>query len=154
MKYSKSFRNVVLRKVLPPENRNVSAVAKESPSVVTINSWLSKLKDGKITVEQDSDCGVNKRSLKEKFDLVLERQIISKDKEGEWLRQHGLHSEHIPLFEQELKSYMSNKNNDKNKRIKELEKKVRQQQKELVRKDAALAEVAAILTLKKTFGDR
>jgi hypothetical protein len=30
MKYSKSYRNGILRKVLPPENRSVYAVAKLS----------------------------------------------------------------------------------------------------------------------------
>ena len=61
MKYSKSFRNTVLRKVLPPENRSVYAVAKETGiAVVTINSWLAKLKDGSMTVEQDADDAVSR----------------------------------------------------------------------------------------------
>jgi len=150
MKYSKSFRNAVLRKILPPENRKVSAVAKEAGiSVVTINSWLAKLKDGSITVEQDSDCAVRERNLKEKFDLVMEHQTLPQEAEGEWLRQKGLHSEHITLFEQEIKSFMTDKNTDKDKRIKELEKQLKQQQKKLQIKDSALAEVVAILTLKK-----
>ena len=45
MKYSTSFRNGILKKVLPPENRSVYAVAKEAGiSAITINSWLAKLK--------------------------------------------------------------------------------------------------------------
>lgn len=150
MKYSKSFRNAVLRKVLPPENRKVSVVAKETGvCTVTINSWLAKLKDGSMTVEQDSDCAISKRSLKEKLDLVMEHQTVLPKLEGEWLRQKGLHSEHIPLFEQEIKSFMTDKNTDKDKKIKELEKQLKQQNKKLQEKDSALAEVVAILTLKK-----
>lgn len=150
MKYSKSFRNAILRKVLPPENRSVYSVAKEAGiAPITINSWLAKLKDGKLDIEQDRDDPVSSRSMKEKLDLVLEYQNLSDDNEGEWLRQKGLHSEHIPLFKQEITTLMADKSGEKDKRIRELEKKVRQQEKELQRKESALAEVVAILTLKK-----
>jgi len=150
MKYSKSFRNAILKKVLPPESRSVYSVAKEAGiAVITINSWLANLKDGKLTVEQDGDDPVNERSLKEKLDLLLEHQQIPEETEGEWLRQKGLHSEHLNLFRQELSSHMTNKSDEKDKKIRELEKKNKQQERELLRKDSALAEVVAILTLKK-----
>ena len=56
MKYSKSFRNAILRKVLPPENRSISSVAKENGvAVVTINSWLAKVKNGSIDLESEED---------------------------------------------------------------------------------------------------
>jgi transposase len=150
MKYSKSFRNAILKKVLPPESRSVYAVAKEAGIAgVTINSWLAKLKDGTLTVGQDGDDPVNERSMKEKFDLLLEHQKIPEENEGEWLRQKGLHSEHISLFKQELTSLMADKSDEKDKRIRDQEKLIKQQQKEILRKESALAEVVAILTLKK-----
>jgi transposase len=47
MKYSEGFRNSVLRKVLPTENRSANSVAKEmGVSAITIQSWIRKLKDG------------------------------------------------------------------------------------------------------------
>jgi len=155
MKYSKSFRNAILKKVLPPENRSAYSVAKEAGiAVITINSWLANLKDGKLTVEQDSDDPVNERSMKEKFDLLLEHQKIPEESEGEWLRQKGLHSEHVSLFRQELTSLMADKSDEKDKRIRELEKQNKLQQKEIQRKESALAEVVAILTLKKKLDSR
>jgi len=155
MKYSKSFRNAILKKVLPPENRSAYSVAKESGiAVVTINSWLANLKNGTLTVEQDSDNPVNERSMKEKLDLLLEHEKIPGESEGEWLRQKGLHSEHVSLFRQEITSLMADKSDEKDKRIRELEKKNKQQQKEIQRKESALAEVVAILTLKKKLDSR
>lgn len=155
MKYSKSFRNAILKKVLPPENRSVYSVAKEAGiAVITINSWLAHLKDGTLSVEQDSDDPVSKRSMKEKFDLLLEHQKIPVGTEGEWLRQKGLHSEHVSLFRQELTSLMADKSDEKDARIRELEKQLKQQQKEIQRKESALAEVVAILTLKKKLDSR
>jgi len=75
MKYSKSFRNSILKKVLPPSNRSVYSVAKEAGiSAITINSWMAKLKDGKLEIEQDEDNPAGERSMKEKLDLLLEYQ--------------------------------------------------------------------------------
>lgn len=155
MKYSKSFRNAILKKVLPPESRSVYSVAKETGiAVITINSWLANLKTGKLSVDQDGDDPVNERSMKEKLDLLLEHQQIPEEGKGEWLRQKGLHSEHVTLFKQEVTSLMVHKNDEKDKKIRELEKKLKQQEKELQRKDSALAEVVAILTLKKKLDSR
>ena len=150
MKYSKSFRNSILKKVLPPENRSVYSVAKEAGiAPVTINSWLANLKSGRMDLEQDEDNPVSERSMKEKLNLLLEFQNIPEERTGEWLRQKGLHSEHVGLFRQEIVSLMADKSDVKDKRIRELEKQIKQQQKDLQRKDSALAEVVAILTLKK-----
>lgn len=155
MKYSKSFRNAILKKVLPPENRSVYSVAKEAGiAAITINSWLANLKTGTLTIDQDGDDPVNERSMKEKLELLLEHQQIPEDGKGEWLRQKGLHSEHVNLFKQEVTSLIVHKNDEKDKKIRELEKKLKEQDRELQRKDSALAEVVAILTLKKKLDSR
>ena len=47
---------------------------------------------------------------------------------------------------------MANKSDNKDKEIKELKKQLAKKNKELKRKEAALAELAAIMTLKKKLG--
>ena len=70
MKYTKTFRDSILRKVLPPENRSVSSVSKEmGVAVVTINSWLAKLKNGTLSLEEDGGAGC--RNANEKLNLLL-----------------------------------------------------------------------------------
>ncbi|MDA3938794.1 MAG: hypothetical protein PF693_05735 [Spirochaetia bacterium] len=45
MKYSTGFRNNVIKKVLPPENKSIAEVSKETGvSDRTIRNWLFKLK--------------------------------------------------------------------------------------------------------------
>ena len=150
MKYSKSFRNSILKKVLPPSNRSVYSVAKEAGiSAITINSWMAKLKDGKLEIEQDEDNPAGERSMKEKLDLLLEYQNVPEENKGEWLRQKGLHSEHLPLFRQEISSIMTDRADEKEGKIKELEKQLKAKDRELQRKNDALAEMAAIYALKK-----
>lgn len=148
MKYTKTFRDSILRKVLPPENRSVSSVAKEmGVAVVTINSWLAKLKNGTLTFGEDGGAGC--RNAKEKLNLLLEYQKVTAENEGEWLRQNGLHTEHLTLFKQELSEIVANKTDEKDKKIKELEKKLKRAEKEILRKNDALAEMAALMMLKK-----
>ncbi len=151
MKYTTSFRNSVLKKILPPSNRSVTSVSKETGvAVVTINNWLAKLKEGKMSLGEDDENPSSMRNSREKLDLLIEYQTVSEENQGEWLRQHGLHSEHLPLFRQELNELMAEKVDEKDKRIKELEKQLKETQKELNRKTDALAELAAIYTLKKS----
>ena len=46
MNYSTGFKNSVLKKVLPPENRSISEVSKETGvSDQTIRNWLKVIKD-------------------------------------------------------------------------------------------------------------
>jgi len=65
------------------------------------------------------------------------------------LRENGVHSEYIPLWEQELKDLMSKSEERYKSEVKELKKDKRELEKELERKDKALAEMTALVTLKK-----
>lgn len=145
--YSISFINSILRKVLPPENRSVSVVAKETGVPrATIRGWISRETGG---IMPDGENPSSERNMAEKLNLLLEYQKIPEEENGEWLRQNGLHSEHIRLFQQEIITSMRNKTDEKDMRIRELEKIVKEQKKEMAKKDAALSEVVSILTLKK-----
>lgn len=152
MKYTTTFKKAVLRKVLPPENRSVHSVSMElGVGEMTIHRWIAQVKDGTINFEQDEENPSGQRNMTEKLNLLLEYQKIPQDQNGEWLRQNGLHEEHLNLFQQEIKSLMANKVDDKDKEIKELKKQLAKKDKELKRKDAALAELAAIMALKKSW---
>lgn len=149
MKYSIGFRNGVLKKVLPPENRPIKDVAKEyGITEQTIHNWMQQLKSGKlkITAEESSP---NFRSTAEKFRLVLESRSIPEDTMGQWLREHGLHSEHLPLWEQEIAQVMAEKSDKAKENMAQLAKENKRLKKELARKEKALAEMAALLVLKK-----
>ena len=91
----------------------------------------------------------------EKLDAVLACEKLDEEERGRYLREKGLHTVHIERWKQELidglKASKSGKKDPREKRIKELEK-------ELRRKEKALAETAALLVLKKKaqaiWGDR
>lgn len=84
----------------------------------------------------------------EKLAALLEYERLSEEERGKFLRGKGLHEAHLEKWKKEIieglkiKPFMGGKNDPQRKRIMALEK-------ELRRKEAALAETAALLVLKK-----
>jgi transposase-like protein len=149
VKYSKGFKNTVLKKVLPPESRPISEVCKETGvSDQTIRNWLKLLKDDNLNTS-DSEISPESRNASEKMTLLLEGRSIEPEKLGQWLRKNGLHTEHLSLWEQELRDKISDKNKSEKQKYNELKKKYKVLEKDLLRKEKALAEAAALLVLKK-----
>ena len=87
-------------------------------------------------------------TAEEKLKALLEYDKLDEEQRGKYLREKGLHSIYLQRWQWEfIEAYASKKKktrggDPKQKRIKELEK-------ELRRKDKALAETAALLVLKK-----
>ena len=90
-------------------------------------------------------------SLEEKLQIMLESSALSDKELGAFLRSKGLHEgmlkEWRALVKNALGGYKPRVK--KSREHKEAEKKVRKLERELKRKDAALAETAALLVLKK-----
>lgn len=148
-RYSEGFKKSVLAKVLPPQNRSKSDVATECGITIrTIDNWL---KESKYKSLESSNLSIppDKKNINEKMNLIFESKTISKSQMGKWLKQNGLHTEHITMWEQEIRDALSNNSKDDDTKLKELKFKNKKLQKDLDRKDKALAEVAALLTLKK-----
>jgi transposase len=149
LRYSSRIRQAVLRKVLPPQGVAVRDVALEfGISEQAINGWLKLVQEGKLTAEVE-DAGPRYKPASEKLALLLESKLVDPDRRGEWLREKGLHSEHLTFWEQELRELMDDKATDNKAELQALKKRTRQLEKELERKNAALAELAALMTLKK-----
>lgn len=151
MRYSEGFRNSVLRKVLPPENRSVIVVAKEMGiSPLTVKNWLAKVNDGKIFPgSEGAEPPPSGRAPSEKLRLLLESKTLTEDQKGDWLRRHGMHTEHLTLWEQELEDIVTDKQQNLKQENAELKKENKDLKRELVRNQAAMAEALALLTLKK-----
>lgn len=148
-RYSAQFRNNVLRKLLPPQSKSVGEVAREfGLSTATVYGWKAKMNDGTLEVD-DGAQGARHRQLSEKFSLLLESRGLGEDELGSWLRDNGLHSEHLSVWEQEVREAMTKGEQQAREELREAKKQIKRQQKELERKEKALAELAAIVTLQK-----
>lgn len=148
-RYSAQFRNTILKKILPPENRSALSVAKEYHiSVTTLYGWKARMKAGTLTLEEGIQSNRD-RPLAEKLSLLLESRRVPEEAMGQWLREQGLHSQHLTVWEQELRESVSSKEQEAREELKAAKQKIREQERELKRKEKALAEAAIIITAQK-----
>lgn len=149
MGYSHAVRQSVLKKVLPPEGRSISEVSRETGvNDQTIRNWIKRSKTG-ILADGNQDSCPRFLTPKEKYQLVIEAAGIDDEQLGGFLRERGIHSEHLVIWDQELREMIEKKPDPKDQELKALRKKNKELEKELLRKEKALAEAAALLVLKK-----
>ena len=149
MKYSTGFKNSVLKKVLPPSKMSIYSVSKEiGVADQTIRNWLQKVKDGTLD-SISGELSTDHRNSLEKLNLLLKSRSLKEEELGKWLRENGIHSETLKLWEQEVREMMTNKERQYKEELKEVKRRNKELEKELLRKEKALEEVAALLTLKK-----
>lgn len=84
----------------------------------------------------------------EKFEALLKVNNMSEEEINSYCRTKGIFSHHLEVWKKEFKKEKSNKYQDK-RETNALKAEIKALQKELRRKDKALAEAAALLVLKK-----
>jgi transposase-like protein len=145
--YSAGFKERILKKLLHPNSKGLSALSREvGIPISTLATWKRKLYL-KNTSKTSSNDFVD-WDYESKVNAVLKFETLEGAKLGLWLRKIGIHSNTLNLWKDEIinmntlkKEYQDELKISK-KRIKELES-------ELLKKDKALAEASALLILKK-----
>jgi transposase-like protein len=143
-RYGEAFRNRAVAKLLPPENAAVGTVAKETGvSVQTLERWRDEV--------QTRPARGRVWSAGARLDAVITAAALDVVGKSAWCREHGVYPAELDKWRLSATSALSDPEDvraspqatrqDK-KRIKELER-------ELLRKDRALAETAALLVLSK-----
>ena len=150
--YSPERKAALINKLLPPQNLSVAELSRqEGISQATLYAWRTKLKAGGAVVPGDKNNADN-WPAEAKFSAVLHAATLSEIELSEYCRSKGLYPEQISAWRQacitgqlsakaQLKAEREQARADK-KRIAELER-------ELRRKDKALAETAAISCCEK-----
>jgi uncharacterized protein YlxW (UPF0749 family) len=95
------------------------------------------------------ESGPKGRPASEKLTLLLESSALTDENRGEWLRENGLHEEHLQLWEQEMREIVNDKQQNLQEEVKRLRKANKSLEKELQRKEKAIAELATLVALKK-----
>ena len=152
MKYTLNFKEEVVKKALNGTGRTILELCKEyGISDASIYRWIRDFKRGDI--KEVKIKGPDSWSPKLKLEALLEASKLGDENLGEWLRKKGIHSDHLEKWKMEFESAEK----PKRKEVSELKKKNKELERELRRKDKALAETAALLVLKKKanalFGD-
>ena len=99
MKYSEGFRASIVKKTQDGSGRTIYQIAKETGvNAVTIQNWITKFKNGRLNMDGCDAVTPSQKNPGEKLYLLLESRTLTDEAKGEWLRQHGLHSEHLQLW--------------------------------------------------------
>ena len=148
--YSNEFKEAILKK-LSQSDLSVSKFAQqEGINLSTLYSWQKQFKVTGFKVSKVSS--PDKWSAEEKFSVVLETATLSEIEVSEYCRTKGLYPEQIKVWKQAcIAGNASNKNATVPTQNKSDKKRIKQLEKELNRKEKALAETAALLVLRKKF---
>jgi transposase-like protein len=150
--YPKERKEAILRRMMPPENKLVSELARETGiTEQTLYTWRRQLKEQGIPVPGD---GKNPEgwSSEDKFAVVLETAALNEAELAEYCRRKGLFVEQIAAWREVCRTANANaaeQARSQREQSKDDKKRIRELEKELNRKEKALAEAAALLVLRK-----
>lgn len=164
MPYSELFKQKMIQKLTGPYAISASALSKKvDVPQATLSKWLRKAgieppfgfpnnhHEKKVhightmTAKRPEDW-----KPEEKLSIVLEAASLSDEQLGAFLRSKGLHETHLQQWRMQMLNGLGKiANPKKTKRNSADTKRIRALEKELKRKDKALAETAALLVLKK-----
>jgi transposase len=161
MPYSDMFKRKMVQKMAGPDALSATALSKEvDVPQSTLSTWLRK---AGVAPPFDFPFNPNdplqmrhpvtsKRPIdwspEEKLQAVLEAASLSDEQLGAFLRSKGLHETHLQQWRLQMLHGLGRQPN-KPKPSAADTKQIRELEKELRRKDKALAETAALLVLKK-----
>jgi transposase-like protein len=161
MQYSAAFKRRMVKKLSVPGAISASGLAKEvGVSQGTLSRWKREATTlGTMTTkdqnnesqEPTTDRRPEDWSPEEKVQVLAETATLSDKELGGYLRRKGLHEATLKQWRASVASALGKPQPKakKSRGQKEAEKRIRKLERELKRKDAALAETAALLVLKK-----
>ena len=152
MRYTPERKEAVLRKMLPPHNRSIPELAEEEGiSEGTLYNWRKAARaEGRLL--PDGDQSPEGWSAADKFAAVVETAALNEAELSAWCRERGLYPEQVRNWRraceqandwdrQQAERLRAERKADRE-RLKALER-------ELKKKEKALAETAALLVLSK-----
>ncbi len=145
--YRDNFKETMVQKMTGPDAKSATALAEEvDVPQSTLSRWLKDYgRFGSTGDEMSTKKRPQNWTAQEKMQAVVTCEGMDEQQRGVYLRGHGLYSVDMERWHEEMLQALSKKpkkRDPKDRRIRELEG-------ELRRKEKALAETAALLVLKK-----
>lgn len=144
--YSEEFKNAIRAKILNRGKRSVAEICTEAGvNFSTADNWVRARGKAVVMKKQKSS---NKWRPEEKLKALIETASLSEAELGVYLRREGLFAEQLIEWKKEILSTLTAVKkpkavkDDRDQKIKTLER-------EILRKDKALAEASALLILQK-----
>jgi transposase len=145
-----SVRKAAVQKFLNRGSRSASEMAKEVGfSTYSLYQWSKRY--GSTTAMNRAVKRSQDWSAEEKLEAVVEFGKLPEQQQGEFLRRQGLHAEQIEQWRIQIQNALDNKEAERLSRAERVEatRRIQELERELRRKDKALAETTALLVLQK-----
>lgn len=151
-RYSKEMKQKIVQQMMPPNNERVSQLARENGlSEATLYKWKKEATERGFAVP-GSDKNAEKWSTRDKFSIVVETATLSEIELSEYCRSKGLYVEQVAAWRDacmQANGGIAEQANQLQKELRNKDREVKELARELQRKEAALAETAALLVLRK-----
>lgn len=152
-RYTEEFKLCIIAKLLPPHNVSVPDLVKETGIPKdTLYGWKRQYRNVQGSPPENQNQASSTLNNEEKLAVIIETASLSEVELGEYCRRKGFYPEQIAgwkkSFVQGASASLSKGERDQ---LKEQTATIKQLEKELHRKEKALAEAAALLVLQKKF---
>lgn len=152
MRYSRERKEAVIRKMLPPYNKTIPKISREEGiSEPTLYAWRQAAR-AKGRLLPNGDATPEGWTSADKFAAVVETASLNEEQKSEYCRQRGIYAEQLAAWRQACEN-ANDWDEAQERKLKEnmraAKKRTLELERDLHRKEKALAEAAALLVLKK-----
>ncbi len=152
-KYSQKLKQTMAGKILKPGGPSALSLSGETGiSQSTLSKWAREFKENSGGFLNEQQRRPKDWSRVERFQAILDCDKLNTSELGLYLRKNGLTSEHLKKWKIECATGIQRSGVGrpaKDPEVKKLEKKLKETERDLLKKDKSLAEAAALLILKK-----
>jgi transposase len=154
-RYSQELKESVLKRMMPPRNQSVAELSRETGiTETTLYNWRSEARRAGAVMPGGGKRKVEQWDSPAKFAVVLETASLGEEALSEYCRSKGLYVEQIRQWRAACEQ--ANARNDAVAASQEQQRKsdrrrIKDLERELHRKEKALAEAAALLVLAKKY---
>ena len=147
-KYSTELREQMVRKMMPPANQTVATISRETGiSAPTLYAWKKQFRDQGHLVPSKPGLP-DQWDSKAKLAALIHTTLMNEAERAAYCREHGLYVEQLEAWQSAFEAMDTAGPGDRAELARERQKS-RRLGKDLDRKNRALAEAAALLTLSK-----
>lgn len=151
-RYTQERRTEIIKRMMPPNNESVARISKEEGiSEVTLYKWRKETRAAGSATPGNGQTS-DKWNSQDKFLIVMETFAMNEVELAEYCRKKGLYREEIEAWKSvclQANGQAFDQAKQLNVQLKEEKKRAKELEKDLQKKEKALAEAAALLLLRK-----
>lgn len=146
-KCSEDFKDAIIKKVLNRGELTMTEICRqEGLPLSSVSTWIRKRANVSGMTKSK---GSGRWTADEKFRILIQSNGLSEEELGVFLRKEGLHSHQMSEWRSDILRVLGSRSGKSRGAKDERDQRIRELEKDLSRKDKALAEASALLILQK-----